>query len=132
MKLSEEMRHEALWGVEQQLYREKYCKWADRVAALEQELAKEKKLHLGTAETHILIEKNLERQRNEAREELAKAQEHDKINIDFIRQYQDEVYQLRQAVKQFVDEMDAQFPKLEMLPGEYDTLVELIGGNDEF
>ena len=59
-------------------------------------------------------------------QELAEAQEHDKINIDFIRQYQDEAYQLRQAVKQFVEEMDAQFPKLEMLPGEYDTLTKLV------
>ena len=55
----------------------------------------------------------------------------DVLLSDRIAALEQERDQLRKAVKQFVDEMDAQFPKLEMLPGEYDTLAELIGGNDE-
>ena len=39
-------------------------------------------------------------ERDELLDRLADAQEHDKINIDFIRQYQDEVYELREAVRE--------------------------------
>ena len=98
----------------------------DRIAALEKELADEKKLHLGTAETHILIEKNLERQRDQLKEDLTDLKHDNATMLDAFGDTEEERDQLRQTVKQFVEEMDAQFPKLEMLPGEYDTLADMV------
>ena len=100
MKLSEEVRQTLFVHQHPQAHIE----WADRIATLEQELAEAQSF----ADNPPCMMPD---------------------GGDCCPQYpklNQERDQLRQAVKQFVEEMDAQFPKLEMLPGEYDTLAELV------
>ena len=93
-----------------------------RIVDLEQELATLTTQGVEFAQ----VAEDLREELTEAKFKLEKAINTNIAWVDVYKDITKERDQLRQAVKQFVDEMDAQFPKLEMLPGEYDTLTKLV------